>query len=62
MAVFSKILWPFAAKLIEETGLKGQHLGKLKLSEKHANFMINLGGATFQDIQVSSNISKKSTL
>lgn len=50
-SVFKNPIGHFAAKLIEETGLKGQHLGKLKLSEKHANFMINLGGATFHDIQ-----------
>ena len=50
-SIFKNPTGHFAAKLIEETGLKGQQLGKLKLSEKHANFMINLGGATFQDIQ-----------
>lgn len=34
----------FAGGLIEECGLKGFHLGNAKVSEKHAGFLINLGG------------------
>jgi UDP-N-acetylmuramate dehydrogenase len=37
-------------KIIEETGLKGLRIGGAQVSHKHANFIINLGGATSADI------------
>lgn len=40
----------FAAKLIEEAGLKGKMIGGIQVSEKHANFMVNLGHGTAQDV------------
>lgn len=39
----------FAAALIEEAGLKGAAVGSAQVSEKHAGFLINRGGATFDD-------------
>ena len=41
----------FAAKLIEECGLKGFQIGGAQISEKHANFIINLGNASALDIE-----------
>ncbi len=40
----------FAAKLIDECGLRGLRVGDAQVSEKHAGFIINLGGATASDI------------
>ncbi len=40
----------YAAKLIEEAGLKGFTVGNAQISERHANFMINLGGAKATDV------------
>ncbi len=40
----------FAAKLIEQAGLKGKRIGNAQISEKHANFIVNLGGARAADI------------
>jgi len=40
----------FAAKLIEQAGLKGKRVGDAQVSEKHANFIVNLGKAKAADI------------
>lgn len=41
----------FAARLIEVCGLKGQCEGAACVSEKHANFIINMGGASAADVE-----------
>ena len=38
-----------AAELIEASGLKGKIFGGMQISQKHSNFMVNLGGATPDD-------------
>ncbi|PRR80604.1 UDP-N-acetylenolpyruvoylglucosamine reductase [Clostridium liquoris] len=40
----------FAAKLIEDSGLKGVHVGDAEVSKKHSGFIINKGNATANDI------------
>jgi UDP-N-acetylmuramate dehydrogenase len=40
----------FAAKLIEQAGLKGKRVGDAQISEKHANFIVNLGSAKAEDV------------
>ncbi|OBR91894.1 MULTISPECIES: UDP-N-acetylmuramate dehydrogenase [Clostridium] len=40
----------FAAKLIEDSGLKGKSVGDAQVSEKHSGFIINKGSATAKDI------------
>lgn len=40
----------YAAQLIEECGLKGFTVGNAQVSEKHSGFVINRGGASFDDV------------
>jgi UDP-N-acetylmuramate dehydrogenase len=40
-----------AGRLIEAAGLKGHRIGDIQVSEKHANFLVNLGGATADDVR-----------
>jgi UDP-N-acetylmuramate dehydrogenase len=39
-----------AGKLLEKSGLKGKRVGAAEISAKHANFIVNRGGATAADI------------
>jgi len=48
-----------AGELIERCGLKGRSIGGAKISEKHANFIINLGGARFSDVRRLIDLVKK---
>jgi len=39
-----------AGKLIEACGLKGKRIGQAQISPRHANFIVNLGGAKAEDV------------
>ena len=41
----------FAGRLIEAVGLKGRRMGKAEISMRHANFIVNLGGARAEDVR-----------
>jgi UDP-N-acetylmuramate dehydrogenase len=49
-----------AGYLIEQCGLKGKKIGQAMVSEKHANFIINLGGAKAEDVKKLIQLIKKS--
>ena len=40
----------FAGALIEQCGLRGRQIGGARVSDKHAGFIINAGGATARDV------------
>jgi len=48
-----------AGRLIEKCGLKGEVRGGAKISEKHANFIINLGKAKSEDVLYLIKLAKK---
>ena len=41
----------FAGRLIEAAGLKGKRVGQCQISERHANFIVNLGGAKAVEVR-----------
>ena len=49
-SVFKNPPGDYAGRLIEQAGLKGRTIGGAQISEKHANFIVNRGGATCADV------------
>lgn len=49
----------FAGKLIEDLGYKGYSIGGAKVSEKHANFIVNYNKATGKDVKDLIELIKK---
>lgn len=45
-SVFRRPVGAFAAKLIEEAGLRGYAIGDARVSDKHCGFFVNTGAAT----------------
>ena len=50
-SVFKRPEGHFAGKLIEDCGLKGLTVGGAQVSQKHAGFIVNVGGATCEDVK-----------
>ena len=50
-SAFKRPVGHFAGALIQEAGLKGFSIGGAQVSEKHAGFVINKGGATAEDVK-----------
>ena len=49
----------YAGEMIENLGLKGLYKGKAQISEKHANFIINTGGASASNIKELMDLVKE---
>lgn len=50
-SAFKRPCCGYAAALIDQAGLKGFRIGNAAVSEKHAGFVVNLGGATAADVR-----------
>ncbi len=50
-SAFKRPVGGYAAALIDSAGLKGYQVGGAAVSEKHAGFVVNLGGATAEDVK-----------
>lgn len=49
-STFKRPVGYFSGRLIEDCGLKGLRVGGAQVSEKHAGFIVNIGGATATDV------------
>ena len=49
-STFKRPVGGYAAALIDQAGLKGYAVGGAQVSEKHAGFVVNRRGATFDDV------------
>lgn len=59
-SAFKRPVGGYAAALIDQAGLKGYRVGGAAVSEKHAGFVVNLGGATADDVKaVLKDVSDK---
>ncbi len=58
-SVFKNPKDDFAGRLIENVGLKGYKKGNIQISPIHANFFVNLGKGTFEDMIYLINLTKK---
>jgi UDP-N-acetylmuramate dehydrogenase len=61
-SVFKRPEGHFAGELIQSCGLKGKTIGGAQVSEKHAGFIINIGGATSADVKKLVEIIKREVL
>ena len=51
-SIFKKIDGVGAGRLIDWSGLKGTHVGGAEVTQRHANILINAGGATAKDVRL----------
>lgn len=66
-SAFKRPVGGYAAALIEQAGLKGFRVGNAAISDKHAGFAVNLGGATAEEVrsllnQVSDRVYENSRI
>ena len=60
--IFKNPAGDYAGRLIEQCGLKGRAVGGAVVSEIHANFVINRGGATYNDVATLIDIIRAEIL
>ena len=61
-SVFKRPVGDFAGRLIEASGLKGVRVGGAEVSEKHAGFIVNRGGATSSDVKALVELIRERVL
>lgn len=61
-SIFKNPPGDYAARLIQECGLKGRQVGGAQISELHANFIINLGDARAEDVLELARIARQEVL
>jgi UDP-N-acetylmuramate dehydrogenase len=58
-SIFKNPPGDYAARLIQECGLKGRRVGGAQISDLHANFIINLGDASARDVVELAEIARR---
>lgn len=58
-SIFRNPAGDFAGRLIESLGMKGHQIGGAQVSPRHANFIINTGGATAADVLALINLVRQ---
>ena len=58
-SVFKNPKGDYAGRLIEKVGMKGMIKGGIKVSEIHANFFVNIGSGSFEDMIYLISLAKK---
>jgi UDP-N-acetylmuramate dehydrogenase len=58
-SIFKNPQGDFAGRLIEAVGLKGTGCGRARVSERHANFIVNTGGATAAEVKALMDTVQK---
>ncbi len=58
-SVFKNPKGKSAWEMIEKCGLRGKQAGRAKISDKHANFIVNLGKAKAKDVKKLINLAKQ---
>jgi len=61
-SIFKNPVGDYAGRLVEEVGFKGFSLGSAQVSEQHANFILNKGGASAQDVESLIQLIQKEVL
>jgi len=59
-SIFKNPSGDHAGRLIEWVGLKGRRIGRARISDRHANFIVNEGGATASDVQALMSEAQRS--
>jgi len=61
-SVFKNPPHDYAGRLIEQVGLKGKKIGGAMISEKHANYIVNTGNATAEDILALMSLAQEKVM
>jgi UDP-N-acetylmuramate dehydrogenase len=57
-SIFKNPNGTFAGRLLEQVGLKGHRQGAAAFSDQHANFIVNLGGASATDVRALIDLAR----
>jgi UDP-N-acetylmuramate dehydrogenase len=58
-SIFKNPNGDFAGRLIEGAGLKGARAGRARISDRHANFIVNEGGARASDVKTLMDVAQR---